>query len=678
MLLLDKQPLALPERDLIRYVRENIDPREVEQFSLQRSWTGPNAAPLGNFIHHRRDRPIELNRLYWPSGAVNWGYGYFHATQDDIDAIGADTWGSNGDTTSPITLYMDSPGQRSQGSSTSGQGSPGGETLTLSLYALPPVPLAQIADASGQPLVNNVFIIPLVSKRYFWQYKPLPVLGILNGGTSWTALFGQVSNALNEPLTIDMIEPEYLMADALLNVMAGDSAALLLDTCAFNVSMRVVEWYDGTIQVMGTDTARKVRQQDDSLFRDRTLRAGGSVFDMGAPYYSGLNAGIPIYSAVIPKAVQIRFPTKVCTGVRTGQENPYWIETVNLTDSDVPTNNLFITTQQKGFNGTKAFRDTAIAQIAAGGGTITPINETALRGLALEIAEEYWRWISDIAYDRVYNGIVGFKPEGYLDQIEFTYRFAEFPEGSETVSSVADQSYVSFGTTAFHTKAGGTLEQTTRVISLPWNAEPEELHHFAGDCPAAAGTGLCGPPAISVPTNPGRHQICQTLYQLQLRNSQVIQINTGKAACCVTVCCTSSTRTLTMTTPGPAKALMAHDSGPDSCVHCTPGAAAFVAVTVQGLAGDCEALNGVYRLKHIPDSCTWASFEGSATATLFWGGFGWELNLVGPAALAVFEQSRPYDCQPVAFPFNFVPSLSTCKCASEICQAVITSAPDES
>jgi hypothetical protein len=513
MLLLDGEPLAIPPRDVVDYVRENIDPHEVEQFSLQRSWTGPNAAPLGMFIHHRRTQRIELNRLYWPSGAVNWGYGYFCATLNNIDNIGADAWGKNGTLAQPVSFLMTAPGQRSD------------ERLSLNLYALPPVPLAQIADADGQPLVNDLFVIPLVSKRYLWQYKPMPYPKIVSGVTTWLDVFGEVAAALGEQFLIDDIEADYLKPNQLLNIMTGDSAAMLLDACAFNVSMRVVEQYNGTIQVMTADTARNVRRSDDASHPLRTLRAGGNMFGPG---------GFDVYSAVIPEAVQVSFPTRVCVDLATGKEPPIWIAKVKI--SDVSVGNVFA--GQTGFQGTKAFRDLAIAEIPAGG--ITPTNVNELNALAAEIAEEYWKWMTGFAYDRVYNGIVAFAPDGYLDQLEFTYRCIEEPHGSLITPSLSRSSVTSPARTRFAPESGISVEQTTRAISVPWNVENEELHHRSSACDEQ----LCGPPThIHKPSTPhGHSKVCQTLYEIQKIGNTVQQIPVGDG-CCVTNCCKSSSHT---------------------------------------------------------------------------------------------------------------------------------------
>jgi hypothetical protein len=156
------------------------------------------------------------------------------------------------------------------------------------------------------------------------------------------------------------------------------------------------------------------------------------------------------FNPVLPTQVEVRFPTKVCAGTRPSDFPRWYVVTVNITDP------WFQSTPYggaAGHPGAKIFHDTASALYT--NDFTTPTNATDLLALVRFIADAFWTWRSEHAFDRVYNGIINYVPEGFTDTIEWTYRAEEC---------------------------------TTRSRSSPWNWEPEELHHTTAEC---AGTSDC-------------------------------------------------------------------------------------------------------------------------------------------------------------------------------------------
>lgn len=151
-------------------------------------------------------------------------------------------------------------------------------------------------------------------------------------------------------------------------------------------------------------------------------------------------------SPVLPESVTVVFPTKRCTG---NDSTPAeYAKVVTLEDLEFTI---------EGHKGTKVFHDLAPGLFNTGEST-NPNNKTALDTLAKRIARDFYAW-RELAFDRVYNGVVKFKQDGFADVVEWTYHLDRCE---------------------------------TRVATGPYNDDPEELAHVGTDC--CAGLDFYGPP----------------------------------------------------------------------------------------------------------------------------------------------------------------------------------------
>lgn len=132
----------------------------------------PNYAPLPS---------PRINQFVIPTGASRWGYGLFLATEQQKDTI-YQCQRSRGN----MTLYIGAP-MIGEGASESASESV--RTIKLPVHCLPPHPITPRGrlkqdwsvsangvsrriegTVSGYPTASDLYLIPIVDVRYFWQY----------------------------------------------------------------------------------------------------------------------------------------------------------------------------------------------------------------------------------------------------------------------------------------------------------------------------------------------------------------------------------------------------------------------------------------------------------------------------------------------------------------------------
>jgi hypothetical protein len=107
-------------------------------------------------IHNYEPLPTpKINQLVIPTGSTRWSYCMLLADDSIKDAIYAAC--DNGST--PMNLIMGTPiGNRNEKD----------HAITLTVYALPPRRLSPETIDTG---VNNLWVIPVVDERYYWQFR---------------------------------------------------------------------------------------------------------------------------------------------------------------------------------------------------------------------------------------------------------------------------------------------------------------------------------------------------------------------------------------------------------------------------------------------------------------------------------------------------------------------------
>ncbi|WP_083670012.1 hypothetical protein [Singulisphaera sp. GP187] len=156
----------------------------------------------------------------------------------------------------------------------------------------------------------------------------------------------------------------------------------------------------------------------------------------------------------------------------------------------------------QGFDGTKVLHDAAIALFNVGG--TDPTNKTALDTLAVQLAADHYNWLS-VAFDEAFPEIIAPTVDGLTDLIEWGYEIDQV---------------------------------STRRLSAPWNAQPEELaHHDPANNGCVDSTGVTvtqtpcavfyGPPAVCVSGKPNltRYKLCLLDGRLDIKfvSTDVVQ-----------------------------------------------------------------------------------------------------------------------------------------------------------
>jgi len=178
------------------------------------------------------DQPdLRINQLYWPTGAGRWAKGYFLCTQEVRDSLVAASGFPRFQFTASIGAFW----------------------FSTHLYLLPPRPISCVDGSS-----NNLWLLPLVDERYYWQFRNFGDTAI----SSWTSLFASLATQLGVTITVDTIDQDYLEPDHIVLNRKYDNAAVILDAVASSVNQRIVRQLDGTVRSINADNSISLNKQN--------------------------------------------------------------------------------------------------------------------------------------------------------------------------------------------------------------------------------------------------------------------------------------------------------------------------------------------------------------------------------------------------------------------------------
>ncbi len=399
--------------DDLRHVTESINRVGSRKDGL----TWPNYPPLPD---------IRLNQLYWPTGASRWSIGYFLASTAQTELITEAAFPTSGTNTS-LELKVTS-----------------NNTFTAQMFLLTPRKVSCVDDG------NNLWLLPLVDERYYWQDRNVGDFEVVTesgSSTTWAELVSQLASQLGITITTeDAADSKYLTPDATELTRRFDNAAVMLDAVAHSTGRRLVRWPDGTIRLTNWSTAADQLTVNIAAHTPWTQIAGGDL-DYGP----------------VPAIVRIVARAYDNGTIQPGQTFDYSEAAgLHLTDpvTTADTEHTIHTTAQANWP-----LDSSGSPIAP-----QPENDVNLDNLAEQIASDYYD-STIIAYDRTFNGIKIWEPGGYDDHI--LYQFGgEF--GRPDLSAVTSISKDNSGTTATTTlKRDYQRQAWTRVQSPPHNAATE-------------------------------------------------------------------------------------------------------------------------------------------------------------------------------------------------------------
>lgn len=418
-------PLLLPDPagELSRWIDKSLPIEDVRLFPHETIWgrtnrfnarvAGPANATAGVEVPHVNwpDPPtLKVNTLYVPTGASRWSVGMFLVDQAGMEKMGlAETanWGKAG------RLVLDD--------------------WSGDFWPLQPRPLTSVDG-------NQVYLLPLVDERYWWQFVNAGELEVTDS-TTWqdliTTLTGKV---LTTALTITDISDDYGRPDPVELTRRHENVAVLLDAVAFSVGRRwVFAPLNSVLALQTTDLAETAFQENLTKIADTYFVAGGGMVDGSVP-----NALADSQVGAQPASVDVVFP-KIANGSLDDDGDVYKLSAATPSWMKRPTQSKAV----------KTIFSTAYADFT--GGLSAADNETDLQKLADIIADDYYAW-NAVFYDAAFPGQLLWTPTGYDDYVLHCYGHQE--EYGRTTDAVRGLYDLRLGDYQFY----------TRVASLPWDA----------------------------------------------------------------------------------------------------------------------------------------------------------------------------------------------------------------
>ena len=315
---------------LREWVRTNIDPADLPPYTTH-WWPGKNLSHLP-FRPPAPPRRIELNTLWWPTGASRFAVGWYLVDEGLLTQI-RDVTEPLGSSHQPANLVLDD----------------GTDSVTVSMWMLPAIPLQQIG-------ADGLYLLPLVDERYFWWFKAETVVA-----STWANLYADFAVALGITLTVDAVELTYLSPHDTLGAQY-EPLPLLLDATAYSTGRRVVRQLDGTARVW--KPANALTQQATSLAAVEDKLAGGTMA-FGA---DGADTLASVPGSVTMTCFVINSDT-LHTEVRT-------LTSLSLAEYGT----------HQGHQGTKVVRTSEVLYPG------DPVSVLKIAALATRIATDYYRW----------------------------------------------------------------------------------------------------------------------------------------------------------------------------------------------------------------------------------------------------------------------------------------------
>lgn len=371
-------PIRQPTRRQERWVKDNVDPADVWDFTRKTDRRSTLANfPFAGLI---KTRPVSPHTLYWPTGATRWAIGYFLATDQDLAQIRPQVYGQAGG------MYQAQPLVMGDGTN----------AITASLFMLPSRPL------SYAPGGNQLYLLTLVDLRYYW-YELAGVVSVTAGTTTWAQLYQSLGTILGVTINADPVNANYLTPDGSFTTNYED-APVLLDACAWSCGQRVVLGLDGTVHAYNVTTSQT--SVANQLALGYPVKAGG-VFALTPGSFASAGGQTSDLAPILPAGITVTYPKAVDNHLQTPPAQDAYTATLaglNLAD--------FAGVSPHG--GSRVYHDTAVANYHAG----SPTNATQLQNLTNQIATDAYRYAAS-RLDVVFNGVVPWTPEGLSDSIEW-------------------------------------------------------------------------------------------------------------------------------------------------------------------------------------------------------------------------------------------------------------------
>lgn len=219
---------------------------------------------------------LEINQLYWPSGAARWSTFIGLVDSDGLDKIRGKlttetSLGSPAHLMTPLPFAMADTDFQGPITPSVPIDTDGRMSVQTNLYMLEP---RAISTVQGR---DTLWLLPLVDVRYFWQYRQMPhrvPSSLLTGRvtetslkTSWHGWLSLVQHALDprpaatRDVTLeflpDDIPDEYFFPDRSEFDHSQHNAAVVLDALAHSCGRRFVRQYNGDCELIDVTESHK-------------------------------------------------------------------------------------------------------------------------------------------------------------------------------------------------------------------------------------------------------------------------------------------------------------------------------------------------------------------------------------------------------------------------------------
>jgi len=364
--------LVNPDADgeLCRYLNQFLPVYDAQIHGDPHAWQSGRLDSVGG---HRTGVDLDLprypppptpriNTLYWPTGASRWARGYFLVKGDNLIAGLAFA--------TPFTLNVTNTG-------------PGG-SWDCGLYVLSPRPLS----GAGGFTAEDLWLIPVVDERYFWQFTDVRNLTTTADNT-WSQLLAYLGVQLDVFIVGDAPVSAYHRPDPEELSRKYVNAAAVLDAVAHSVGARIVRSPSTGVVTLMTFAQSAIIHDQNSLDVAHGVIAGGEL--MPGP---------------VPQTVTTVF-RKYREHHPYGNGECYSVETAQ-TATSMPIVPL----------ARKVILTTCYADFTSGSGT--PDNAFAVNSLAAKIAADYYLSLTQ-RHDVTIWGSVPWQPTAFDDHILWAF-----------------------------------------------------------------------------------------------------------------------------------------------------------------------------------------------------------------------------------------------------------------
>lgn len=409
-----KTPKTAGLSDLIDEIDRLIPLCYTQDMKTLSPYHGRNLSALPQNRTAPMPQQVRIGEWYYPNTAGRWSVFRGLATSAMVKAMLAETGGYQAKT---FTMRANPLSPNNPGNVLSTY------TVSTSMYMLPPRPLAEHGGG-----LDGLYLVTLVDGRYLWQNTPATLK--VNKDTTWAGLISTLATVLGVTISVSSIDSVYGQPEPDSQLWTtAEEAPILLDAIAASIGRVLVRNLDGTYSLL-TAAESLTRVTANRGVASAVVRtAGGDIF------YSGTQLPVgnlsPSRNAAIPATVNVHFP-KYVTGddpvphfINQRTEGPQrpsaWFEEayggVHTVAVPVASGGAVVS----GLSGTGSYtiRTTAKAFLSGEIAT-TPINNSGVNALAMQLAKDYFDWQVASALDETYPGTLALSPEGFHN-IVWTY-----------------------------------------------------------------------------------------------------------------------------------------------------------------------------------------------------------------------------------------------------------------